>query len=117
MQMPGMDALVGPGYRGWYLCYLIAVLLPTSAYNGRQRYHDMIRPVQLTRPTSWTIQFEPRTSPYCSQQVPRTCLAISQLPLDSEKSMTYQFISTFHDKSIYFVRLKFEALLWSEFIH
>ena len=21
-----LDALVGPGYRGWYLCYLIAVL-------------------------------------------------------------------------------------------
>ena len=21
-----VDALVGPGYRGWYLCYLIAVL-------------------------------------------------------------------------------------------
>ncbi len=28
-----MDALVGPGYRGWYLCYLIAVLWLTSAYN------------------------------------------------------------------------------------
>ena len=28
-----MDALVGQGYRGWYLGYLIAVLWPTSATN------------------------------------------------------------------------------------
>ena len=69
------------------------------------------RPVHLARPTSGTIQFEPRTCPYCPQQVPRTCLAISQLPLDSEKSMTYQFISTFYDKSISYVRIKVWCLI------
>ena len=65
----------------------------------------MIRPVQFTRPTSGTNQFESRTSPFCPPQVPRTCLVISELPLDPQKIMTYRFASTFHDKSISFVKI------------
>ncbi len=56
------------------------------------------RSVQFARPTSGTNQFETRTNPFCPQQVPRTCLVISQLPLDPQRSMTYRFVSTFHDK-------------------
>ena len=37
-----LDALVGPGYRGWYLCYLIAVLWPTSAYIACSSVRDHI---------------------------------------------------------------------------
>ena len=64
------------------------------------------RPVQFTRPTSGTNQFEPRTSPFSPKLVPRTCQAISHLSLDPQKSMTYRFVSTFYDKSISFVRIK-----------
>ena len=64
------------------------------------------RPVQFARPTSGANQCEPRTSPFCPQQVPRTCLAISHLALGPQKSMTYLFVSTFHDKSISFLRIK-----------
>ncbi len=66
------------------------------------KYHGMIRPVQFARPTSRTNDFDPQTCPFCPQQVSRTCLAISQLPLDPQKSMTYRFVSTFHDKSTLF---------------
>ncbi len=69
------------------------------------------RPVQLARPTSGTIQLEPRTCPHCPQYVLRTCLAISQLPLDPEKGMTHQFISTFHGRTISFVRIKVWCLI------
>ncbi len=41
-----------------------------------------LRPVQFARPTSGTSQFQVRTCPLCPKQVPRTCLATSQLPLN-----------------------------------
>ena len=40
----------------------------------------------------------------------RTCLVISQRPLDPQRSMTYQFVSTFYDKPISFVRIIVESL-------
>ncbi len=45
------------------------------------------RPVEFARPTSGTneLEFEPLTCPFYPQQVPRTCLAISQLPMDPQK--------------------------------
>ncbi len=70
---------------------------------------DHCRCIQFARPTSGTYQFETRTSPFCPEQVPRTCLVISQLPLDPQKSMTYRFVSAFHDKPTYFVRI----IAWS----
>ena len=72
---------------------------------------EVIRPVQFARPTSGTNNFESRTSLFCSQQVPLTCLVISRLPLDSQKSMTYRFVSTFHDESISFVRIIVGSLI------
>ncbi len=70
-----------------------------------------LRPVQFARPTSGTNNFDPRTCPFCPQQVPRTCLAISQLPVDPQKSMTYRFVSTFHDKSNSFARIIIGSLI------
>ena len=45
---------------------------------------NVLRPrsVQFAQPASGTILFEPWTCSYYVQQVPRTCLAISQLPVD-----------------------------------
>ena len=71
----------------------------------------IVRPVHFARPTSGTNEFESRTCPFCPQQVPRTCLAISQLPLDPHKSMTYLSVSTFHDKSDSFVRIIVGSLI------
>ncbi len=66
-----------------------------------------LRPVQFARPTSGTMQFYLRTSPFASEQVPRACLVISQLLVDPQQSMTYQFVSTFNKESIPLVHIIF----------
>ncbi len=69
------------------------------------------RPVHFARPTSGIIQFYSWTCPFCLQQVLQTCQAIFQVRLDPQKIMTYQFISTFHDKSISPPRISIGGLI------
>ncbi len=64
------------------------------------QFTDTQRPVHFARPTSETILFYLRTYPFGSEQVPRTCLVISQLLVDPQQSMIYQFASTFDKESI-----------------
>ena len=59
-----VDALVNPGYRGWYLRYLIVVLWPTSASNyhcywGLSQHFILRGPMKGVFPTPDTGPFVP----------------------------------------------------------
>ncbi len=77
----------------------------------------LYRPVQFARPTSGTKKFNPRTNPFCSEQVPRTCLVISQLPVNPQQDMTYQSASTFNKESIPLVCMYFGVIFQRQIWH